>query len=192
MALPAEPLPHTYADIRTWDERVELIQGEAYLLASPSRIHQRISLAIAVQLGSYLEGKTCEVYAAPFDVRLFEKDGDRPEDVDTVVQPDLCVVCDPGKLDDAGCRGAPDLVIEILSPSNRRHDRVVKLDLYQRSGVREYWVVDPENQSVLVLLLDETGALRIVEDYSRSDQAKVHVLEDCQIDLSRVFPEPGT
>jgi Uma2 family endonuclease len=191
MALPAEKERYTFADCLTWDEgeRTELIYGEVFMLASPSRSHQEISMALSLQLAGYLEGKTCKVYAAPFDVRLFEKDGDTPEDVDTVVVPDLCVVCDKNKLDERGCKGAPDLIIEILSPTSRRHDRLVKLELYQRAGVREYWLVNPEDKTVQVMLLDEAGNLRIHEDYGREDVAKVNVLDDCTIELSRVFGE---
>ena len=129
------------------------------------------------------------MYAAPFAVRLFERDGEAPEDVDTMVEPDLSVVCDSDKLDDHGCKGAPDLVIEILSPSTRRHDRLVKLGLYQRAGVREYWIVDPENKAVQVFLQDGGGSLKIHEDYGREDVAKVNVLNGCFVELSKVFPE---
>ena len=190
MALPAEELGYTYADYLNWEgeERYELIDGEAYMMSPPLRIHQKVSGELFAQIHSYLDGKECEVYHAPFGVRLFEEAGDRPEDVTTVVEPDLVVVCDPGKLDDRGCRGAPDLVIEILSPSTRRHDRLVKLNLYQQAGVREYWIVDPDNQSVLVFTLGG-HVLEIREDYGREDVAKVNVLEGCFIELSKVFPE---
>lgn len=98
------------------------------------------------------------------------------------------MICDLDKIDKYGCKGAPDLVIEVISPSTRRHDRIVKLNLYQRAGVREYWIVEPENQSVLVLLRED-GVFRFHEDYGRDDIARVHVLEGCFIDLARVFPE---
>jgi Uma2 family endonuclease len=190
MPLPAEKERYTFADCLTWDERerIELIHGEAFMMAPPSRIHQKICVSITSQLYSYLEGKTCEVYAAPFAVRLFEENGDAPEDVDTMVEPDISVVCDPNKLDDHGCKGAPDLVIEILSPSTRRHDRLVKFNLYQQAGVREYWLVEPDSQSIQVFTLTG-GLLRPHEDYGKGDTAKVEVLEDCAIDLSRVFAE---
>lgn len=189
MALPAEKERYTFADVLTWDEseRIELIDGAAVMMAPPSRVHQEICMELARQLANFLEGKKCRVYPAPFGVRLFEKDGDRPEDVDTMVEPDISVVCDKNKLDDAGCRGAPDLVIEVLSPSSLRHDRLVKLELYQRAGVREYWVADPEYSAVQVFLLDG-GLLRLHEDYGRSDVAKVNVLEGCFIELNKVFP----
>ena len=119
---------------------------------------------------------------------MFEREGDKPDDVDTVVEPDITVICDPKKIDDRGCRGAPDMVIEILSPSTRRLDRLVKLNLYQRAGVREYWIVSPEEKAVLVMLLED-GYFRISESYECGDMAKVNVLDNCMIDLSKVFPE---
>jgi len=190
MALPAEKAQYTFADCLTWDEneRIEIINGEAFMMATPSSRHQEISMELSRQLANFLEGKRCKVYPAPFGVRLFEQDGDRPEDVDTMVEPDISVVCDRNKIDKHGCKGVPDLIIEILSPSTRRHDRLVKLNLYQRAGVREYWMVDPDNESVQVFTLDG-GALKIREDYGREDVAKVNVLEGCFIELSKVFSE---
>ena len=191
MALPAKKEHYTFADILAWEgnERVEIINGEIFLMASPFRVHQEISGELFRQLANFLEGEKCRVYAAPFAVRLFEKDGDNPEDVDTMVEPDITVVCDKDKLDKHGCKGAPDMVIEILSPSTRRHDRLVKLGLYQQAGVREYWIVDPENKSVQVFLQDGSSFLKIHEDYGREDIAKVNVLDGCFIELSKVFSE---
>lgn len=191
MALPAERARITFADVLAWDEkeRAEIINGETFLMAPLSRVHQEISGALFAQLYNFLEGKKCRVYAAPFAVRLFEKDGDTPETVDTMVEPDITVVCDKSKLDHYGCRGAPDLVVEILSPSSLRHDRLVKLGLYQRAGVREYWIVDPENRAVQVFLRDSGGALKIHEDYGREDVAKVNVLNGCFVELNKVFSE---
>lgn len=191
MALPAEKARYTFADVLAWpdDERAELINGEVFMMApAPSRGHQGISVELTRQFANYLEGKKCKAYHAPFDVRLFEKDGDTPEDVDTVVEPDLVVICDPSKLDDRGCKGAPDMVVEILSPSTQRHDRLVKLGLYQRAGVREYWIVSPEEQTVQVFLYKD-GSLLPHEVYSREDVAKVNVLDGCFIELSKVFSE---
>ena len=190
MALPAEKDRYTFADVLTWEEnkRVEIIDGEAFMMAPPSRAHQEVSMEISRQLANFLEGKRCKVYPAPFGVRLFETDGDTPEDVDTMVEPDISVVCDSGKLDDHGCKGAPDLVIEILSPSTQRHDRLVKLNLYQRAGVREYWIVDPDTQTVQVMLRGDS-VLQLHEVYSRKDIAKVNVLNGCFVELSKVFPE---
>ena len=140
MALPAEKERYTLADALTWDEqdRIELIDGYPVMMTSPTRAHQKISGELFGQLRDYLKGKKCEVYHAPFAVRPFERAGVRPEDVDTLVEPDISVVCDLSKLDDTGCKGAPDLVMEILLPSTKRHDRFTKFNLYQRAGVREY------------------------------------------------------
>ena len=115
MALPAEKERYTFADVLTWDEngRIEIIDGEAVMMAPRSRIHQKISFEIGRQIGNYLEGKKCDVYPAPFGVRLFEKDGDCPDDVDTLVEPDISVICDNNKLDKHGCKGSPDMVVEI-------------------------------------------------------------------------------
>lgn len=190
MALPAEKRQYTFADVLAWDEkeRAELIDGEVFLMAPLRRVHQEVLTELTRQLANFMEGKKCRVYPAPFAVRLFAQEGDAPKDVDTMVEPDISVVCDLSKLDDYGCKGAPDLVVEILSPSSLRHDRLVKLNLYQQAGVREYWIVDPKNQSVQVFLLDG-GLLRIREEYGPKDIAKVNVLDGCFIELSRVFSE---
>lgn len=131
---------YTYLNYLSWPgpDRYELIDGEAVLMAGPSPIHQRISGKLHQQLMNFWEGKKCEAFAAPFDVRLFEGEDDPPEKVDTVVQPDITVICDRSKLDDRGCKGAPDMVIEILSPTSKRNDRLVKLDLYHRAKVKKY------------------------------------------------------
>lgn len=190
MSLPTEKLRYTFADCLAWDEseRIELIYGEPVMMSPPRRIHQSILVELSRQLANYLQGKKCRVFVAPFAVRLFEQKGDRPQDVDTMVEPDISVICDPKKLDEYGCRGAPDLIIEVLSPSTRRHDRVVKMNLYQRAGVREYWIVSPEEKSVWVMLLKD-GVLQAYEDYGCEDMAKVNVLDDCEIDLRLVFAE---
>lgn len=191
MAFPAKKIQYTFADILSWDEseHIEIINGEAFAMAAPSRMHQKISMELSRQLANYLEGKKCEVYSAPFSVRLFEQDGDAPEDVDTLVEPDISVICDRNKLDQYGCKGAPDMVIEVLSPSSHRHDQLVKLNLYQQAGVREYWIVDPENRIVRVMLLSDTGFLQPHEIYQQGDIAKVTVLEGCFIELGKVFSE---
>ena len=191
MALPAEKARYTFADVLVWDEheRAEIIDGVAVMMAPPSSVHQEIAAELTRQFGNYLEGKKCKVYPAPFGVRLFEQDGDAPEDVDTMVEPGLSVVCDRSKIDKHGCKGAPDLIAEILSPSTQRHDRLVKLDLYQRAGVREYWIVDPDSQTVQVMLRNGSGSLQLHEVYSCGDIARVNVLEGCFIDLGKVFTE---
>ena len=188
MPLPKEDR-YTLADALTWDERerIELIDGAPVMMAPPSRLHQEIITALLAQLYNYLEGKKCNVYPAPFAVRLFERADDRPEDVDTLVEPDLSVVCDPGKLDDIGCKGAPDLIIEVLSPSTQRHDRLTKYNLYERAGVPEYWIVSPEERTVQVSTLVD-GRYRVQELYTAEAVAKVNTLSGCFIELSKVFP----
>ena len=186
MALPQEKL-YTLADVLSWDEqkRVELIDGVPVMMAPPIRIHQKISTSLVTQLNVYLDGKKYEVYHAPFAVRLFEQEGDRPEDVGTMVEPDISVVCDPSKLDDIGCKGAPDFIIEILSPSTARHDRITKFNLYQRAGVREYWIVDPVEKLVQVFVLEDGRYTYKVFDATK-DKLHVSVLRNCVLDLSEV------
>lgn len=187
-SLPQE-YQYTYADLLEWDEdvRYELYSGIPMALASPTDKHQKISGELFIQLHSHLRGKQCEVYYSPFDVRLFERDGDRPENVNTVVQPDLMVVCDPKKVDEHGVHGAPDLVVEILSKSSHRLDRLTKLNLYQEAGVREYWIVDPDARTVAVYTLQD-GAYRGPVRYGSDGSIPIGVLDGCQIDLSAVFP----
>ena len=173
---------YTYADYCTWgdEERWELIDGVPYAMSAPSQAHQEAFGVLFNQLYNYLKGKHCKVFAAPFDVRLNYDTGD-----DTVVQPDLLVVCDKAKLDEKGCNGAPDMVIEILSPSTARHDRFVKFRLYQKYGVREYWIVDPETKTVQAHVLDEGRFYTTI--YADTDDIQVHVLEGCTINLVGVF-----
>lgn len=189
MSLPLENR-YTLANALTWeeDERIELIYGNPVMMSPPVRAHQKASIELLAQLHDYLKGKKCEVYHAPFAVRPFERDGDSPEDVDTLIEPDITVVCDPSKLDDIGCKGAPDLIMEILSPSTQRHDKLTKFNLYQRAGVREYWIVDPASKSVQVFVLED-GHYAAKDFGSSEDKLKVNILEDCVIDLSQVFPE---
>ncbi len=190
MALP-EKERYTFADLLEWDnyDRIEIINGNAVMMSPPTTLHQRILMELSRQLANFLEGKSCEVFPAPFGVRLFEREGDKPENVDTMVEPDITVICDKKKIDKHGCKGAPDMVIEILSPSTIRHDRLVKLNLYQQAGVKEYWLVDPVNETVLVYLRDESGNFKVHEDYGKNDIAKVNSLNGCFIELQKVFPE---
>ena len=176
---------YTYSDYCAWDddERWELIDGIPYAMSpAPSRRHQRILLELAGQIREYLKDKTCELYIAPFDVRLSADGYD-----DTVVQPDIIVVCDESKLDEKGCVGAPDLIIEVLSPSTSARDRVTKLNKYLQAGVREYWIVDPESKSVSThILKDEEYVIRA---YLGADAAAVHILDNCEVNLPDVFRE---
>lgn len=150
---------YSYSDYLTWqfDEVVELIRGKIFkkAAAAPKRIHQRISLKLATKFYTFLEGKRCQVYEAPFDVR-FPKTSNEDSQIFDVVQPDICVICDLKKLDDRGCLGAPDLIVEILSPSNNETELRYKFDLYESQEVKEYWIVSPENQTFTInTLIDQ-------------------------------------
>ena len=172
---------YTCAEIESWDtdERFELIDGVIYVMASPSRAHQKISGSLFYQLYNFLKGKTCEVYSAPFAVYLDKND--------TLVQPDIVVVCDKSKLTDSGCDGAPDLIVEILSPSTSRHDKVTKLNRYLQAGVREYWIVDTEAKTVMVHILENEKY--IAHAYDHTSTIPVNVLEGCEIIAGDVFAE---
>jgi Uma2 family endonuclease len=149
---------YTYADYLTWkfQEYVELIKGHIYKMAAPSRYHQRISIKITGKLFNFFEGHPCHLYAAPFDVRLSVK-GTNNKAITTVVQPDICVICDLTKLDKRGCIGAPDLVIEILSPGNTHKEMHQKYQVYEESGVLEYWLIHPEDKNIIKYVRNEAG-----------------------------------
>ena len=147
---------YTYADYLSWelDHMVELIKGKVFkqAAAAPRRIHQGLVLKLGSKLLNHLANKPCKVYPAPFDVRLITN-STKPNQIYTVVQPDVCVVCDPEKLDEFGCIGAPDLIVEILSPSNNRKELQNKYEVYEESGVLEYWVIHPYEKTLLVYTL---------------------------------------
>lgn len=149
---------YTYADYLSWPEdvRYELIDGEAFLMAGPDLAHQDIVGEIYRQLGNALNGKLCRPFIAPFDVRL-PKPGEQDAQASTVVQPDVMVICDPAKLDRRGVLDAPDLVVEVLSPSTAGHDHVLKRRIYERVGVREYWLVHPIDRVLHVYRLGDDG-----------------------------------
>ena len=184
---PKEERLFTYADYKSWDlnvgERFEIIYGEAFAMAGASERHQSILGELFSQFHNFLRGKPCKVYPAPFDVRLFYEED---ESDDTVVQPDIMVICDEKKRGHEGCRGAPELVIEILSPSNTAIEMERKFKLYREAKVKEYWVVDPEKKIVTAFRL--IGKIYAAETYDETDKAPIQVLDGFQIDLSLVFP----
>ncbi len=160
MSQPAPRIDYfTYGDYCHWpdDERWELIDGQAYAMSpAPTRMHQEFVVELAAQIHPRLAGTSCHVYVAPFDVRLPRRN-EADDQVDTVVQPDVAVICDPGKLDDKGCRGAPDWIIEILSPTSAAHDLIRKRALYERHGVREYWLLHPVDRVLTIYRLGQDG-----------------------------------
>ncbi|MCK4514441.1 MAG: Uma2 family endonuclease [Spirochaetaceae bacterium] len=182
---------YTYADYVTWpdDERWELIDGVAFnMSAAPLRNHQKILGDLHVLVRAALKPGGCEAYLAPFDVFILSATDDEADRTDTIVEPDLVVVCDPSKLIRRGCAGAPDWVVEILSTWTMRKDITVKLELYERAGVLEYWVIDPGNEAVMVYLLDDTG--RYPPDpalYHRGNSVRGVVVPELTVDLDELF-----
>ena len=175
---------YSYADYLVWKikERVELLKGKILEMSAPSPIHQEISGNLQGALFVFLKNSKCKLYTAPFDVRFPQKGESQ---VYTVVQPDLCVVCDFEKIDSKGCVGAPDLVVEILSPGNSKKEMKSKFALYQEEWVREYWVVDPERELVFVYVADNKKfkpTIPIADDYVYST-----IFPDFKIHTSDLF-----
>ncbi len=191
MGLPRRDLEfHTYADYAGWpdDVRYELVDGVAYATGpAPTRRHQEVALELARQIADALEGSSCRPYVAPFDVRLPRAD-ETDDKIDTVVQPDISVICDKSKLDERGCRGAPDWIVEVLSPASAGHDQVVKRALYERAGVREYWLVHPVDKVVTIYLL-ANGAYGKPAVQELLGTTAASVLPEVTIDWARVMRE---
>jgi Uma2 family endonuclease len=195
MGLPAtkDDRRYTYADFLTWpdEERWELIDGVPFDMSpAPGVLHQRVLREFLMQIANYLKDKSCEVLSAPLDVRL-PIENERDELVKNVVQPDIIVVCEPSKLDKRGCRGAPDLVIEILSPHTSRKDRMIKFNTYEQFGVKEYWLVAPEDKTVEVFSLGE-GDNPIYgrpQFYNEGQSLPSVTVDGLVIELADVFPE---
>jgi len=165
---------YSYADYLLWKfkERVELFKGKLFKMSTPSAVHQEISMKLAGELYQFLKGKDCKVFHAPFDVRLL-KEAQEDKDIYTVVQPDICVVCDPEKIDKRGCEGVPDLVIEILSPGNSKKEMKFKYALYEEAKVPEYWIIDPDHQNILVYILKGDkyqNPINVIDDYIPSEK----------------------
>ena len=184
---------YTYADYLLWQfsERVELIKGYIMQMAAPNRRHQYISGNLQFALMKYFYKSACQVYHAPFDVRFYDrrKSQQADKDIYTVVQPDLCVICDASKLDERGCLGAPDWIIEILSPGNSKKEVQKKYDLYEEHGVREYWVVYPNEQSVFQFVLNEQGKYYLHKIFAEDDIMPSYLFPDLLIDLKDVFED---
>ena len=191
MQLPREAERYSWSDYLAWPEgeRHELIDGIAYAMSpAPRRRHQEIGGEIFRQAANALRGKPCRVYDAPFDVKLSDDDDD---DAPTVVQPDIAVTCDRSKLTEQGMTGPPDLVIEIVSPDSGLIDRRRKFDLYERFGVKEYWIVDQDEKVVEVYRLVEDGSYRRIGAFGPEDTVTTEAVADLSISLAEVFAEPG-
>ncbi|TGE17533.1 Uma2 family endonuclease [Hymenobacter elongatus] len=181
---------YTYADYLTWrlEEVVEIIRGRVRRTSpAPWVRHQTISFRLNTLIGIALRGTNCQGFAAPFDVRLTRATANGDAQITTVVQPDLCVICDPAKLDEFGCVGAPDWIIEILSPGNTVHDSKTKFELYEENGVREYWMVDPGLKNVVVYTLSEAGQYELQGEFYQPGPIPVATLPGLLLEWAEVF-----
>jgi len=169
---------------------VELIKGKIFRMSpAPNANHQRISSRIHFYVFQYLIEKKCEVFAAPFDVRLSVSNKKSDENIYTVVQPDICIICDTEKVDKQGCIGAPDLIVEILSKSTSKKDLTDKYEIYEQAGVKEYWIIHPEEQTLLIYSLVD-GFYQPSKLYAKDEIISVGIFEDFKLDLSNIFEEP--
>ena len=182
---------YSYADYLTWrfKERVELFRGKIMKISpAPSIRHQETAFRLSRQMDNSLSGNPCRIFFAPFDVRLYnrKKSAEADEDIFTVVQPDLCIICDSAKLEDGrSCNGAPDLVIEILSPGNTKKEKKNKFELYEEAGVREYWLVEPSDDSVIIYVLNE--AERYIGLPPATEVAQSVIFPELKVDLEKLF-----
>ncbi|HEX8316387.1 MAG TPA: Uma2 family endonuclease [Flavisolibacter sp.] len=187
---PDPSLRYTYADYLQWkfEERIELIRGQVFKMSpAPNLKHQQVSGRLFNEIYNYLKGKPCEVFSAPFDVRLPVMTKKKPEEITTVVQPDICIVCDEAKLDERGCCGTPDLVIEILSPGNSKKEVRIKHELYEEAGVKEYWVVYPTEESIAVFHLNNKGRYNGAHLYASGDTITSTAVTGLAISVTDVF-----
>lgn len=186
---------YSYADYLTWqlEETVELIRGKIMLMSpAPNLKHQRIVTNLGGRLFNFFDKKSCQLFFAPFDVRLYDskKSGIANQDIYSVVQPDLSVICDSGKLNEQGCLGAPDWIVEILSPGNTKKEMHLKYELYQENGVTEYWLVYPYEQALYQFVLSaQTDSYQLFAMHAGDDIAIPYLFPELQIDLSDVFAD---
>ena len=181
---------YSYADYLKWqfEERLELIKGKIFKMSpAPAMRHQQISMRLSSEIWHLLKRRECQVFAAPFDVRLPRFDIQSDKEILTVVQPDISVVCDPSKIDEKGCLGAPDWIIEILSPGNTRKEMDNKFDVYEESGVKEYWLVEPNDEVIFVYLLDDDGRYFGTKPSTIGQTLTSTTLPDFTIDLNQLF-----
>ncbi|MGC4038928.1 MAG: Uma2 family endonuclease [Chitinophagaceae bacterium] len=187
-----EPDPsfeYTYADYLKWkfEERLELFRGRIYKLAAPTTNHQAILTDITVSIYNQIKNKKCRIFPAPFDVRLPVRNRKKDNEVNTVVQPDICVICDETKIDEKGCCGAPDLLIEILSPGNSRKEIRLKYELYEEAGVKEYWIVQPGSENVSVFVLNDSDKYDGAKMYANGDKIHSEAVRGLIINVNDIF-----
>ncbi len=182
---------YTYADYLNWldNKRRELINGFIRMMTpAPRRMHQKLSMRLSVKFDVFLESKQCEIYHAPFDVRFVEKNKTKDNEIANVVQPDISIICDLSKLDDRGCLGAPDMIIEILSPSTLKTDLKDKYQLYEHFGVKEYWIARPEEKSIEKFVLNKGKYLQ-KGIFVEGDIVSPDLFPDLKIDVTEVFKD---
>lgn len=187
---PDPSLSYTYADYLKWnfEERLELIKGKIFKMSpAPAPIHQKIVSNLTGIFYNSFKKKKCHAYPAPFDVRLPVKDKKKDHEITTVVQPDISIICNESKIDGLGCCGAPDLIIEILSPENNKKDLKLKFELYQEAGVPEYWIVYPIEESVFVFLLDEHNKYNRSTAYAEGDIIHSEVISGLAVNFNDIF-----
>jgi Uma2 family endonuclease len=181
---------YSYADYLSWQfaERIELLKGYVRQMSAPNTKHQRVSMGLENKFYNYFIEHTCEVFHAPFDVRLYNRKKSllQEKEVFTVVQPDICIVCDAAKIDTKGCNGSPELIIEILSPSNSATDIKDKYELYAEAGVTEYWIVYPEEEHIQQYVL-ENEVYKIHNVVTKTEKITPYLFPDLSIDLEKVF-----
>ena len=183
---------YSYKDYLTWpeEERWEIIEGIPYDMSpSPSDIHQEILWKLSGELYIFLKNKKCKAYPAPFDVMLPVNKLDDERKRYNIVQPDIIIVCDKDKISSKGCKGAPDIVIEILSPSTASKDFIKKRRLYEKNKIKQYWIVSPEEKAVLLFKLNENENYGEPEEYKREDKYEVEGFEGLEIDLNKIFQD---
>ena len=180
---------YSYADYLTWDDdnRYEIIDGEVFDMTSPGVLHQRIVTELGRQMANFFDNKPCEVFFAPLDV-LLAKNVSRSDEVFTVVQPDIMVVCDPKKIEERGIVGAPDLVVEIISPSTSSKDNIIKRRIYEQAGVKEFWLVHPVDRLIRVYKLGKDGRFEREEIYDDTAEIAIAQFAGLSVDCRRLFP----
>ncbi|MFC0772894.1 Uma2 family endonuclease [Terrimonas alba] len=188
---PDSSVSYTYADYLQWkfEERLELFRGKIFKLSVPNIRHQAISRNLFVPIATYLKDKKCQTFSAPFDVRLPVKNRKKDTEVTTVVQPDICIVCDETKIDTRGCCGAPDLVVEILSPGNSHKEVNLKYELYEEAGVKEYWIIYPEEESLTVFVLNENNRYDGAKLYAGKELIYSKAIPGLIIETKEIFTQ---
>ena len=185
---------YSYADYLSWpdEERWEIIEGVPYSMSpAPNPYHQEILVELTRQFANYFHNskdKKCKVYFSPIDVVLSEKKS-TDDEILTVVQPDILITCDLKKINNRGHQGAPDFIVEVVSPFNASNDYIKKLNLYEKYGVKEYWIVDPRNLIVQVYILGKDKKYKRPNGFSKDDKVKLHILKNLEVDFSTVFKE---